>query len=129
MTRSTEDALPELTKIGDGQFHHFRIDVPEDRRNVTLKVAVVDDSVNAELRFYLSRGSVGRAGKWIHESAADGEEQVLRTRLESGPWYVGVECATRVHAIEDSESGFYRYIGDRSILNGVPYSILVLMDE
>ncbi len=123
MSRSTEDKQPQLTGIGDGQYHHFRFDVADDRRDVTIEVKTIEDSVGAELHVYLSRDDFAFADSALHQADGGGETQIIRASLEPGTWFLSVECATRVNAIEDKDSGFYRYFGNQEILNGVAYSV------
>ena len=44
-------------------------------------------------------------------------------RLQAGPWYIGVECASTVRAEPGDHS--HAYVGNLEVLNGVPYSIPV----
>ncbi|MDG2128153.1 MAG: PPC domain-containing protein, partial [Fuerstiella sp.] len=123
MSRSTEDELPELTRIGDGQYHHFRFNVPDDGCDVTVNVATTEDSSAADLHIYLAKDEFAFDSSALHRAAGGGNTQTIRARLEPGTWYLGVECATRVHAVEDQDSGFHRYFGNTEILNGVAYSV------
>ncbi|MEO2024722.1 MAG: serine hydrolase [Fuerstiella sp.] len=123
MSRSTEDELPQLTRIGDGQYHHFCFDVPDDYRDVTVEVRTIEDSVDADMRIYLSRDQFAFESSAVHRADGGGGTQIIRASLEPGTWFLGVECATRVHAIEDKDSGLYRYFGNHKILNGVAYSV------
>ena len=123
MSRSTEDKLPQLTRIGDGQYHHFRFDVKHDRRNVIVEVTTLENSVAADLHVYLSKDGFAFRDSALHKANAADGTQTIEAQLERGTWFVGVECSTRVDAIEDADSGFYRYFRNPEILNGVAYSV------
>ena len=123
MSRSTEDKLPQLTRIGDGQYHHFRFDVNHDRRDVTVEVTALEDSIDVDLHVYLAKGGFAFRDSALHKADAAGGTQIIRAQLEPGTWFLGVECSTRVDAIEDADSGFYRYFRNPEILNGVAYSV------
>ena len=42
MNKATEDAVPEFTKIGDRQYHHFTIDVPKRARKLVITLEGAD---------------------------------------------------------------------------------------
>jgi len=124
MDRHSADRMPERTRIGDRQFHHFRFQVAPETPRVRI---TLQHKSRAVLHLYL------KSGKPAFRSQADHTVRPGRgtfsTRLTPGVWYVSVECATAVNAVQDMDSGFYRYYGNTWILNGVPYSIQVQQDD
>ena len=123
MDRHTTDAKPELTRIGDRQYHHFRFEVSADTPRVTIEI---EGDAAVDLHLYLQRDSLALAGHAIHQSVSPGANKRLEATLPPGTWYVGVHCATTVESINDSQSGFYRYYARRNLLNGVAYTIRML---
>lgn len=49
--------------------------------------------------------------------------------LTPGKWFVSVQCASTVRAVNDPDSGFYRYFKDRNVLNGIAYTIQITHQE
>lgn len=49
--------------------------------------------------------------------------------LTPGKWFVSVQCASTVRAVNDPDSGFYRYFKDRNVLNGIAYTIQITHHE
>ena len=60
-----------------------------------------------------------------HMATGKQDTKQITRKLTPGLWHASVFCAKSVDAIEDSGAGFYRTIGDRSMLQGLSYSIEV----
>ena len=123
MDRYTADGEPEMTRIGDRQYHHFRFEVAADTPRVTIDI---QGDADVDLHLYLQRDSVALAGQAVHQDVTPGAAKRLEVTLSPGTWYVGVHCATTVDSINDPQSGFYRYYARRDLLNGVAYTIGML---
>ena len=123
MDRHTTDNEPEMTRIGDRQYHHFRFEVAADTPRVAIEI---EGDADVDLHLYLQRDSVALAGQAAHQNVTPGAAKRLEVTLPPGTWYVGVHCATTVDSINDPQSGFYRYYRRRELLNGVAYTVRML---
>jgi hypothetical protein len=119
MDKSTGDKDPLHTKIGDKQYHHFRVSLPNgvDKMTVTLDA---DDGYDMNL--YVAKDTFALASLAKYADTSKGSKKTLAVSSPaSGTWYIGVECATTVTS-EKNKWG-YNYTGNLGVLNGVAYSI------
>ncbi|MFC1726687.1 hypothetical protein ACFL4T_13780 [candidate division KSB1 bacterium] len=119
MNKETGDNEPAFTKIGDKQYHYFRVEIPPMAKNFSV-------TLNAEkgydFNIYLKRGDFAASGDAIHEDTSPGSFKKVNIRNpEQGEWFIGVECASTVRSVAGKY--FYEYIDDLKVLNGVKYSI------
>ncbi len=120
MDQATEDSLPAFTKIGDKQYHHFTIDLPQEVSSFTLSI---DGEDGFDLFLYLDADTFAFEPNADYLSNQSGGNQTITIPgLAPGLWYVGVECTSTVNI-----AGNY-YYGDLSVLNGVAYSITATWD-
>lgn len=124
MNKSTEDNDPNHTKIGDLQYHHFAVFIPQDARNVSFNVLSETD---CELGLYLSKKTIAYDSEAEFKSISQGANPSIEfDRMEPGIWYVSVRCNTTVSVV-DEEWG-QTYTGRTGVLNGIPYSIMATWD-
>ena len=119
---SSEDN-PAHARIGDKQYHHFLVDIPEGATDVTfeLKSPFQDDDL------YLSLRKDDYA--WFSEAdytlTTDGSNKVLEIPSpEPGTYFVSVYAPNTVKAIVASYDGmgsYYKYVENTHLLNGIPY--------
>lgn len=111
---------PGSARIGEKQYHHFKINVPAGGVDDFKLELTGDDKYNLTL-------SMRRNGfAWRTDSefvvATDGSNKTLEVdHLDEGTWYVSVYCAQTVTV--SCASGKFNYSGDTSVLNGVAYTI------
>ena len=122
MDRSCRDDQPEFAKIGDRQYHHFAFDVADDAGQVTIKLSSDED---VDLHLFLNDESLALRKQATVLDVRPGSTKSIQRQLKTGRWYVSVYCATTVETVNDADSGFHRYVGDRSILNGAAYTISI----
>lgn len=121
MYKSTYDHDPDFTMIGDRQYHHFKFTLPEGAKNVTV---TLKGENCYDLFLYLNKGEFAFRGQCPFAEMAHGAEKTMTFEsLEAGEWYLSVECDTTVETLP-TRWGF-DYVGDTTVLNGVPYSISV----
>ena len=124
MTCTTGDNNPAFTRIGDRQYHHFTIDVPEgvETLRIDLKTAAGWKDVDMYL-FARHGGFAFMDNSGWRNIALGGNKALLVRKPAPGKLYISVYCATTV----DTEPTFYgtRYTGRTDVLNGVPYTISV----
>lgn len=121
MTKSTEDNDPDFTKIGDKQYHHFVVKIPKKAKNITV---TLEGQEGFDLNLYMSKDAPAFAknAKLINISKGS-TKAFFERKLDAGEWYISVECDTTVE-VKKEEWG-ESYVGNLSVLNGVPYSIQV----
>ncbi len=121
MYKSTYDNDPDFTMIGDKQYHHFMVEIPRNAKNISIEVK---GALDYDLFLYLKKDDFAFRSNYNFLNLRPGAEKSLFFEdLEPGTWYLSVECNSTVEAIK-TEWG-YKYLGETSVLNGVPYSILV----
>jgi hypothetical protein len=119
MDKSTADKDFAHTKIGDKQYHHFRVSLPGGVNKLTVTLDA-DDAYDMNL--YIAKDTFALASRAKYADTSKGADKILAVSSpESGTWYIGVECATTVNS-EKNKWG-YKYTGNRGVLNGVKYSI------
>jgi len=125
MDKKTEDAKPEFTRIGDLQYHHFIVNIPEGAKDI--KIEVIGGKKGFEecnLNLFLKNGDFAFAdvADYKDVDALNSKSMTFET-LPAGEWYVAVQGATTPDVYE-SKCGD-KYNGHLEVLNGVPYSIKV----
>ena len=111
---------PQYARIGDKQYHHFIVNVPAGGvKNFKLTLAADD---KYDLDICLNKGDFAWRTDADFVLVKKGANKELTVdSLSEGTWYVSVYCATCVK-IKSSDKNM-RYIGDETVLNGVPYTI------
>ena len=124
MIKSTNDNDPDYTMIGDKQYHHFTATIPENAKNikVTLKGS---DQYNLNL-YIGKRAPAFKQYADYMDISLGAHKEIALNNLSPGRWYISVECDSTVDVI-NSEWGEL-YSGNLSLLNGVPYSIIIFWE-
>jgi len=121
MYKSTYDNDPDSTMIGDKQYHHFMVKIPRKAKNISV---TLKGALGYDLFLYMKKDDFAfREDSDFKDISLGAEKSMYFNELEAGTWYLSVECSSTVEIVK-TEWG-YEYIGNTSILNGVPYSILV----
>ena len=123
----TSENKPAHARIGDRQYHHFTVEIPAGAEDITIELA--SDAVDDDL--YLSLRKDGYA--WFSEAdytlTTKGSNKTLNIKsLEAGTWNVSVYAPNTVTAAVstyDSSGKYYKYTGDLTLLEGIPYSLKV----
>ena len=119
MDQYFSDYNPAFARIGDGQYHHFTVTVPENASDFKLELQSPD-----EANLYLTMRKEGLA--WMSDAdfllIRKGAEKTLEIpALAPGTWYVGVYCAEKVTVSCDKDK--FECTGNIDALNGIPYSL------
>ena len=123
--REMNDAKdPAFAPVGDRQYHHFAIDVPQGVKTMTVSLAGYLDKDDFDVHLFVSRTGFAYAGEstWAH--VGYGMDKSLEIKdPKPGRYYISVFCATTV----TSTMGKYgvEYSGRTDVLNGVPYTLTV----
>jgi len=124
MDKSTGDSLPEYAKIGDRQYHHFKVVIPTGGGNLDVSL---DGDEAFQLNLYLkARDFAFRNTADYADTSAGADKSLFIATPVAGEWYIGVECASTVTTT--LRSWGYEYTGNFAVLNGVPYSIAASWD-
>jgi hypothetical protein len=116
MNKSTEDSIPSLTKIGDKQYHHFLVKIPNYVD--TFHIQLDGDSLY-DFNLYLNYEDFAFVDQNTHMDILSGSSKgLLLLNPSAGNYYIGIECATTVTG--SAQNG---YMGQISVLNGASYSI------
>jgi hypothetical protein len=119
MNKSSGDNDPAHAKIGDKQYHHFRVVLPNGVNKLTV---TLDADTGYDMNLYITKDTFAFASRAKYADTLKGSKKTLTVSSPvSGTWYIGVECGTTVTATK-RESG-YEYTGKLGVLNGVKYSI------
>ena len=124
MNKRTEDNNPAYTRIGDRQYHHFQIEVPRGCRKVTIHLDGYEDFKKFDLSLCSKYGEFAYLDNTLSKVDDKGcEKRLTIENPNSGTWFVSVFCNSTVRSITDTYGT--TYIGDTSVLNGVPYKVWV----
>ena len=125
MDKSSTDNDPEHTMIGDLQYHHFVVYIPDEAYDVTFTLSSTAD---CDLQLSLCSNTYAYDNVANYISNAPGANQRLHfDYLNKGLWYVAVRCLTTVTST-DIPFG-QEYSGRTDVLNGMPYTIHVTWED
>ncbi len=122
MKATTSENDPEHTRIGDRQYHHFRIDVPKGTSRMTIELQDVLGYKDFDLYLFAARNNFAYSDTATWCYVGEGASKKLEiSEPKAGTYYISVFCATTV----TSTMGRYgvEYSGRTDVLNGVPYVI------
>ena len=124
MNKRTEDKAPEYTRIGDKQYHHFEVKVPRKCKQLKVKLAGYEGENGYDLTLCAKRGELAYKDNTSHKATSKGcDKEITIEKPKAGKWYVSVLCETTVET-EVGKNG-YSYVGNKGVLNGVPYKVSV----
>ena len=125
MNKSSEDNDPNYARIGDLQYHHFVVYIPQGAANIIFKVS---SPVECDMQLMLSNKTIPYNGKENYKTNMPGSNQLLQiSSMKPGFWYVSVKCNTTV--MTTTEEWGQSYTGRTDVLNGIPYSVSVSWEQ
>ena len=114
-----ENGTQNEAVIGDKQYHHYKLVIPEGARNIKV---TLDGTAGHNLEIALRKDEFAWRSEASYIQSREGSDKVLSFKnLEPGVWYVSVYCPDTVSV--DYGYQKFEYSGDTSVLNGVPYTI------
>ena len=124
MSKSTKDNDPAFTKIGDKQYHHFVVNVPEGTKTLRIDLKSYRSLRNFDMFLFAADGKfafndVAEYGNVMHGF----DKYLIIDNPKAGKLYISVFCNTTVDVIETPRGE--QYSGRTDVLNGVPYKISV----
>lgn len=124
MDKGTKAKDPAYTAIGDMQYHHFTVEIPEGAHDITIDLEGIEG-----YNYILCMNKDNFAWKADAQfvQAGNGHEKTFSfDSLPAGTYYVSVQLNESVTATPYKEDGidyYMEYGGPVEILNGIPYSI------
>lgn len=107
-------------KIGDKQYHHFRINVGKNTDG--LLITLNGDS-GFDFNLYVNSDTFAFKSSALYQDTGTGNIKSLTVPVSEGEWYIGVECVSTITSKKHSWG--YTYEGAMELMNGVPYTIMV----
>lgn len=124
MDKTTGDKLPEYTRIGDLQYHHFAVYIPRNAKNIRFSISS-DFDCNLQLTLNSSTYAYRDIAEYVaNEKGAN--QKMYFENMSEGLWYVAVQCLTTVSSTEVSLG--QEYSGQLDVLNGIPYTLQVIWE-
>lgn len=124
MNKKTEDNDPLFTRIGDRQYHHFKVEVPKKTKKAVIVLSGYNGEDNFDLTLAANQGEFAFHDMTHRKNVALGcNKTLVINNPQAGTWYVSVFCETTVTATEGKNG--IEYSGRTDVLNGVPYKISV----
>lgn len=123
MDRNTYERVPEYTRIGDMQYHHFAVDIPEGARDITFSL---EGAPGSHMTLAIGRETFAYDDCADFRSTIDGaKHQFTLSKMAKGVWYIAVKCLDQVETVENHHGQSYRPTTVKDLLNGVPYTVTV----
>ena len=124
MTCYTHDKRPAYTRIGDKQYHHFTVEVPEGTDTLKITLKPTEGLGHFDLYLFADSRQLAFKDEAEHCDLHPGIGKLLTiVRPKAGTLYVSVFCDTTVEARQTRYGT--QYSGRLDVLNGVPYAIRV----
>lgn len=127
MKKSTADSDPLHTKIGDLQYHHFKVNVPANAKRLVISLKGYDKKDGFDLSLCAKAGEFAYHHNTDIKDVSQGcGKDLIIDAPQAGEWYISVRCENTV----ETRNGRYgtEYVKGREVLNGVPYSIKVELE-
>jgi hypothetical protein len=119
MDKSTEDNDPAFTKIGDKQYHHFSLEIPEDIPQLSINVVA---QTGYHINLYVNKDEFAfRSNAMFSDITNASDKTLIAEQISAGQYYVSVECETTVVAVPQSWG--FEYVSNLEVLNGIEYTI------
>ena len=121
MNLGAEDEDPLHAKIGDMQCHHFVVNIPENAKNIDVRI---DSSIGKNMSLSMKHDSFAYPTVADYISTdIEAQPRLQFGELEPGLWYITVQSLSQVSVTETDYGQAYSSSDD--VLNGIPYKITV----
>ncbi len=128
MTRTTGENDPAFTRVGDRQYHHFAVDVPEGVSEIKVELRAPEFWTDRfDMWLFADGQDFAFKSNARYKNVAHGSEKTLTVPVgKAGRYYISVFCATTVDTVQTPYGD--QYCGRIDVLNGVPYTLKVSWD-
>lgn len=128
MTNTSYDENGENwnARIGDRQYHHFKLVTTEDLQDFVLDLdSEFDKDSGIDLYLCLHKGGYAFVTNSEYVLTNKGGQKSLHIKnLPAGTWYASVFCATTVETSEKIQTPRYlKYSGHTEVLDGIAYTL------
>ncbi len=124
MDRETIDLEPAHAKIGDLQYHHFKISLPVGASNLNVHL---EGEFGYDFDLFLQHGDFAFLGASDYMDTSESSSKSLFVESPiNGDWFVSVKLDTTIHAVNTPDD--YYYEGAMELLNGLEYTITAQWD-
>lgn len=122
---------PCLTKVGDGQLHHFALQVPKGSQKLLLRLkgdATLSSGEAAQLELYAQPIKSAWPSLAKYKSKKSGAVQSIEVQdPQPGLWFVSVRGASEVIAQDARDAtSYHKNLG---ALNGIGYRLSMQLDD
>ena len=123
---------PAHARIGDKQYHHFKVTIPEGAHDVQISLASLAGFEDDDLYVSLRKDDYAWFSEADYSLTTDGTTKILSVPgiIAGGTYYVSVYSPNTVTtSVASYSTGQYiKYSGKTHLLNGIPYTITVNWD-
>ena len=125
MVRTTSENDPAFTRVGDRQYHHFAVDVPEGVKEIKVELYAPEFWTDRfDLWLFADGQDFAFKSNARYKNVAHGSDKTLIVPIDkAGRYYISVFCATTVDTVQTPYGD--QYAGRTDVLNGVPYNLKV----
>lgn len=124
MNLSTLDRKRGFTKIGDGQIHHFVVELKDSVENLTISLTKAED---VDFNIFVNRGELANPHEFLHSKNTAGTGNlILLGKQEAGNLYIGIHCLASVSGSIDSPDFLKK---NSPVLSGTSYELTVDWQE
>jgi len=124
MDKGWTDSDPAYAKIGDRQYHQFRVNLDGMAENFTV---TLNGANGYDFNLYLRYAGYVTLDEYDFAEIGPGSDKVITVPQNiTGQWFIAVELAEEVET--ELHAYGYEYTGNLEVLNGIPYSIEVNWD-
>lgn len=107
--------------IGDKQYHHFAVQIPEGAKDITL---YLDGDSDLDLHLAMRKDNLAWRTEADYLLVQSGCKKSLEfDTLPAGLWYISVYCPAEIKTVCAEDK--FTQTGDLEALNGVPYTISI----
>lgn len=124
MNADWSQGTPAFAKIGDRQYHHFKLNAPEEL--IDFELSLNSDAAGIDLYLALRKDGFAFISDADYVLCNSGAKKSFRIKsLPAGTWYVGVYCATTVttEKVDGTYRKYFKYTGNTETQNGIAYTI------
>ena len=124
MSKMTNDNDPAHCRVGDRQYHHFKIEIPKHTKQLEVVLESVDPTNTHNLSLYVNRNDFAFNNQSLYKDVSLGiDKKLVIENPKAGTYYISVFGEDTVKADE----GVYGvvYTDNLDVLNGVPYRVVV----
>ena len=121
MITTSAQASPSNARIGDGQYHHFTVEIPKNANKITVILSPKPGWEDFDLYLYAKSDGFAFSdnAKFKCETSGINKKLVIDDVQPGSKYYISVYCATKVDVKETSHG--VQYSGKIEALNGIPY--------